>query len=92
MVQQVENLPATQETQEMWAQSLRREDPLEKEVALRSSIFAGRIPRTDEPSGLQPMGSQSWTQRSSSQHVWILGEDGYFINAPDFFSLLQLLP
>ena len=59
----------------MWVQSLGREDPLEKEVAIRSSILAGRIPWRDEPSGLQPMGLQSWTQWSSSQHMWILGED-----------------
>ena len=35
-----------------------REDPLEKEMATHSSILAWRIPRTEEPSGLQFMGSQ----------------------------------
>ena len=37
---------------------LGQEDPLEKEMALHSSILAGRIPRTEEPGGLQSMGLQ----------------------------------
>ena len=36
---------------------LGQEDPLEKEMAAHSSIFAGKIPWTEEPDGLQPMGS-----------------------------------
>ena len=51
----VKHLPAMQET---WVQFLGREDPLEKEMATHSSIFAWRIPRTEEPGGLQSMGSQ----------------------------------
>ena len=35
-----------------------RKDPLEEEMATHSSILAWRIPRTEEPGGLQPMGSQ----------------------------------
>ena len=35
-----------------------QEDPLEKEVATHSSILAWRIPRTEEPGGLQSMGLQ----------------------------------
>ena len=35
---------------------------LEKEMATRSSIPAWEIPRTEEPGGLQSMGSQSWTR------------------------------
>ena len=54
----VKNLPAMQEAQEMWVQSLGREDPLEKEMATHSSILAWRIPWTEEPGGLQSMGSQ----------------------------------
>ena len=45
--------------QEMWVPSLGREDPLEKEMATHSSILAWRIPWTEEPGGLQSMGSQS---------------------------------
>ena len=51
----VKNLPAMQETQ---IQSLGPEDPLEKEMVTRSSIFAWRIPWTEEPCGLQSMESQ----------------------------------
>ena len=51
----VKNLLAMQETQ---IQSLDEKDPLEKEMATHSSIFAWRIPWTVEPGGLQSMGSQ----------------------------------
>ena len=51
----VENLPAIQETQ---VRSLGQEDPLEKEMATHSTILACRIPRTEEPGGLQSMGLQ----------------------------------
>ena len=51
----VRNLPAMQETQ---VQSLSQEDPLENEMATDSSILAWRIPGTEEPDGLQLMGSQ----------------------------------
>ena len=44
--------------QETWVQSLGLEDPLEKEMATRSSILAWEIPWTEEPGGLQSMGSQ----------------------------------
>ena len=43
---------------ETWVRSLVWEDPLEKEMATRSSILAWRIPWTEEPGGLQSMGSQ----------------------------------
>ena len=51
----VNNPPAKQET---WVQSLDWEDPLEKEMATHSNILDWRIPRTEEPGGLQSMGSQ----------------------------------
>ena len=41
----------------MWVRSLGREDHLEKEMATHSSILAWEIPRTEEPGGLQSMGS-----------------------------------
>ena len=44
--------------QETWVQSPGREDPLEKEMATHSSILAWGIPWTEEPGGLQSMGSQ----------------------------------
>ena len=54
-----------QEPQEMQVQSLGWEDPLEEGMAIHSSILAWRRPWTEEPGGLQSMGSQkSWTQFS----------------------------
>ena len=47
-----------QETQEIWVQSLSGEDPLEEEMANRSSILAWKIPWAEEPVGLQSMGLQ----------------------------------
>ena len=55
MAQVVKNLPAMQETQ---VRSLGWEDPLEKGTATHSSILAWRIPWTEEPGGLQSIGSQ----------------------------------
>ena len=51
----VKNLLAKQE---MWVQFLSWEDPLEKETATHSGILAWEIPWTEEPGGLQSMGSQ----------------------------------
>ena len=45
----------------MLVQSLGWEDPLEKGVATYPSIVAWKIPWTEEPGGLQSLGSQSWT-------------------------------
>ena len=54
VAQSVKN-PAMQET---WDQSQGWEDPLEKEMATHSSILVWRIPWTEDPGGLQSMGSQ----------------------------------
>ena len=59
MAQQVKNLPVMQE---IWVQSLDQEDPLEEGMATHSGILTWRIPWTEEPGGLQSVGSQSWTQ------------------------------
>ena len=58
MAQWVKNLPAMLETQETQVQSLGWEDALEKGMATHSSTLASRIPWTEEPGGLQSMGSQ----------------------------------
>ena len=55
VAQRVKNLPAMWETQ---VRSLGWEDPLQKGMATHSSILAGRIPQTEEPGGLHPMGLQ----------------------------------
>ena len=59
----VNNLSAMQEIR---AQFLGWEDPPKKEMATYSSILAWEIPRTEEPGGLQAMGSQS------AGHNWAL--------------------
>ena len=66
VVQIVKNLLAMLET---WVWSLDQEDPPEKEMATHVSILAWEIPWTEEPGGLQSMGSQrvrhSWTTNTS---------------------------
>ena len=54
--------------QETWVQSLGQEDPLEKGMAIHSSILIWRIPWTEEPGRLRSMGSRtkSWTRLSNS--------------------------
>ena len=47
-----------QKMEETQVQSLGQEDALEEETATHSSILAWRIPQTEEPGGLQSMGSQ----------------------------------
>ena len=60
----VKNLLSMKER--LHCQSLSWEDPLEKEMEAHSSILAWRIPRKEEPGGLQSIGSQkSWTQLSN---------------------------
>ena len=55
MAQRVKRLSAVQETR---VRSLGREDPLEKEMAIRSSTIACKIPWTEEPDRLQSMESR----------------------------------
>ena len=55
VAQTVKNLPAMQET---WVQFLGQEDPLEKGMAIHSSILAWKIPWTEEPGRPQFMGLQ----------------------------------
>jgi len=69
VAQTVKNPPAMQET---WAGSLDQEDPLEKGMATHPSTLVWRIPWTEEPGGLQTLGSQSWL--SDSAHTHTLGQ------------------
>ena len=81
----VKNLPAMQDIQEMHVWSLRGEYTLQKGMATPSSILSWRIPWTEEPDGLQPMGLQrigcDWSDwactscHTCSKHV----RDDYFI-------------
>jgi len=63
-----------QEVQERWVRSLGWEDPLEKEVATRSSILAWRIPRTEELVGYSPSkkSKQINLKPSCYQHLEIM--------------------
>ena len=56
----VKNLPAVQEMQETWVQSLGWEDPLEEEMAAHSSILAWEIPWTGNLAGYSP-----WSHKKS---------------------------
>ena len=55
VAQMIKNPHATLET---WVPSLGWDDPLEEGMATQSSILAWRIPWTEEPGGLQSMGSK----------------------------------
>ena len=55
VAQMVKHLPAMRET---WVRFLGREDPLAKEMAIHSSILVWKIPWTEEPGRLHPMGLQ----------------------------------
>ena len=70
MAQRLKRLPAMWET---WVRSLGQEDPLEKEMATQSSILAWRIPWTEEPGGLQSMGSQRVGQTGLSKRLNCIG-------------------
>ena len=52
----------------MWARSLYGEDPLEKEMATHFNILAQRVPWTEEPGGLQSMGSQESDTTEVNEH------------------------
>ena len=60
------NLPAMQETQ---VRSLSWEDPLEKEMAIHSSIFVWRIPQTVDPGRLQSMDHKELDKDRALQSV-----------------------
>ena len=60
-------------TQETWVWSLGWEDPLEEEIATNSSILAWKIPWTEEPGGLQSMGSWRVGHDWVAEH-WALSE------------------
>ena len=75
VAQQVKNLPAMQETR---VQSLDWENPLEEGTAMHSSILAWRVPWTEEPSRLQPVGLQSPTRvKRLSSHAHTHAGGGY---------------
>ena len=54
----IKNLPAMQGTQEIWVQSLSREDPLEKEMATHSNMLAWELAGQRSQLGYSPQGRQ----------------------------------
>ena len=62
--------------QGVWVWSLGQEDPLEKGMTTHSSILAWRIPWTEEPGGLQSLGSKrirhDWPPQAKN---WLIGKD-----------------
>ena len=65
VAQTVKRLPTTWEA---WVQTLGQEDLLEKEMATHSSILAWKIPWTEEPDGLQSMGSKRVSDTTEQLH------------------------
>ena len=81
MAQAVKNLPAMRET---WVRFLGWEDPLEKGMATHSSVLAWRIPQTEEPGGLQSMGSTRVRHDRTTKHSTF--------NGRAFFPQQNLIP
>ena len=76
--------------QEMQVQALGQEDPLEKETPIHSGAFAWKIPWTEEPGGLQFMGSQEPdVTESLNTYVHIIRWYAFF---PEMFNCSNLLP
>ena len=65
----IKNLPADVGDVRDYVQSLGLEDALEEEMASHSKILSGKIPQTEEPSGLQSMGSQRIRHNLATKHI-----------------------
>ena len=69
MAQWVQNLPAMQETQELWVRFPGQGDPLEEGMATHSSILLWKILWTEESEGLQSIGSQRVRTTTATEHA-----------------------
>ena len=69
VAQWVKKLPAMQEMTEIWVQLLSWEDPLENGMATNSSIFAWKIPWTEEPGRLQSIGCKEADMTEATEHT-----------------------
>ena len=74
MAQWVKNLPEMQETQGTRILSLGQKDPLEEEMATCSNILAWRIHWTEEPGGIQSVGSKESDNTEGMEHVCSQGK------------------
>ena len=88
VAQMVKNLPATQET---WVRS-GQEDPLEEGMATHSSILAWRIPRTEEPGGLQSTRSQRVRHDWMTEQACVLVSTLFWGTFPMVIILCFILP
>ena len=68
VAQMVKNPPAMRET---WVRSLGKEGPLEESMGTHSSVPPWRIPWTEEPGGLQSMGSQRVRHHWATKHTYV---------------------
>ena len=68
MAQWVNNLPAMQETPQIWVRFPGWDDLLESRMATHSSILAWRIPWTEEPGRLQSTGGQKLDMTEATEH------------------------
>ena len=71
MSQQIKNPPAMQEMQADMGSSLGGEDSLERSMANPSCILAWKIPWTEEPGGLQSIGSQRVRHDEANGHTCV---------------------
>ena len=75
--------------QETQVQLLGQEDPLEKEMATHSSIFALEIPQTEEPGRLQSMGWQRVRHDLATKKI-TKAKTNVILHTPDFLLKYQL--
>ena len=69
--------------------TLGREDPLEEEMTTHSTILAWEIPWTEEPGGLQSMGSQRFRHDLVTENTQYLEETKHAPDSSSFFSPLK---
>ena len=92
MVLVVKNTPANAGDTEMWVRSLGQEDLLEKGIVTHSSILAWRIPCTEEPGGLQSVGSQRVGQDCSNLACTHKGIKHFILGFPTDYLFHKNLP
>ena len=75
-----------------WVLSLGQGDPLEKEIAIHSSILAGRITWTEVPGGLQSMRLQRVGDDSTQQHIFGSHPKSGFMHPLVYSKIILYLP
>ena len=80
-----------QETRETWVWFLGQQDPLKREMATHFTILTWKIPWTEDPGGLQSIGSQSRTQLNTQSLVLGISLTHGFSLTPNWLELATLL-